>query len=483
MKKTVYFIIRGKAFKEGLDGKLYISTPAFFGYITNSNLEQPMQKLFCPFLASLAFVTGCLAGQSASPFPADVEAYPTVIGTQTIGAVYQFTSQTLLVETAQAIADMGSNTLKFRMNRDYGKGEGRNVPAMDPNIETLTDLASREPSHKRVLDMPFSNYIIWAYPLKANKLHLSALDNKTAAQAQEVEYVEIYEFASYLLKTYNGTGKTFYLGHWEGDWTLLGAAGSKAEPTPERVNNMIAWLNVRQKAVEDAKRETPHQNVQVYNYVEVNLVQKGMKGGKCVTSDVLPKTTVDFVSYSAYDSQKDDIVKSMKEALDYIESKLPPKPGIEGKRVFLGEYGFPACKVDPKTQDDRSRQVMKAGLEWGCPFVLYWEMYNNEVVAGKQRGFWLIDDKNVKQPIYYTHQKFYALAKKYLAEFKAKNSRLPTREEFAKQAVELLNSIEFTPVPTGSPASKPAAVVPAGKPAVVAPVAKPALKPASKPAK
>lgn len=405
-----------------------------------------MRTWIC-LIVCVACVSGCLAAEDKTAPTSEIDAYPTILGTQTIGAMYQFTSQTLLVESAQAILDMGSNTLKFRMDRGYGSGKGSNIPAMDANIQTLTDLAAKEPSHKRVLDMPFTNYVIWVYPLTANKRHLGALENKTAKQACEVEYAELYEFATYLLKTYAGTGKTFYLGHWEGDWTLLGQAGSKAEPTQDRIDNMIAWLNARQKAVDDAKRDTPPQGVQVYNYVEVNLVQKGMKGAKCVTNDVLPKTAVDFVSYSAYDSQTRDIVQPMKQAMDYIESRLPPKAGIAGKRVFIGEYGFPSAKMDPRSQDEKSRLVMKAGLEWGCPFVLYWEMYNNEVVEGKHRGFWLIDDKNVKQPVYFTHQQFYAKARQYLAEFKAKQGRLPTREEFARQAVGWLNITESVTKP------------------------------------
>jgi len=38
-----------------------------------------------------------------------------VIGTQTIGASYQFTKEPKLVETARAILAMGSSTLKFSL--------------------------------------------------------------------------------------------------------------------------------------------------------------------------------------------------------------------------------------------------------------------------------------------------------------------------------------------------------------------------------
>jgi hypothetical protein len=79
---------------------------------------------------------------------------------------------------------------------------------------------------------------------------------------------------------------------------------------------------------------------------------------------------------------------------------------------------------------------MRAGLRWGCPFVLYWEMYNNEVTPdGRQRGFWLIDDHGVKQPVYFTHQKFYEQARAYVADFTARKGRVPSREEFGLAAL------------------------------------------------
>ena len=52
----------------------------------------------------------------------------------------------------------------------------------------------------------------------------------------------IYDRCCYLLKTYRGTRKTFYLGHWEGDWEIRGRASSREDPTPERIANKIRWL-------------------------------------------------------------------------------------------------------------------------------------------------------------------------------------------------------------------------------------------------
>ena len=86
-----------------------------------------------------------------------------------------------------------------------------------------------------------------------------------------------------------------------------------------------------------------------------------------------------------------------------------------------------------------SRVVMRTGLEWGCPFVLYWELYNNEIYPdGRQRGFWMIDDKGVKQPVYFTHEELLKSGRQYVAGEIAKTRHPPTFEEYRRKALEML---------------------------------------------
>jgi len=152
----------------------------------------------------------------------------------------------------------------------------------------------------------------------------------------------------------------------------------------------------------------------------------------------LPTTRVDYVSYSAYDSLLPNAEQKLPQVLDYLQSQMKPKDGISGKRVFIGEYGFPADRYTPQEQDNLSRRVMRIGLEWGCPFVLYWEMYNNEVRDGRQRGFWLIDNEGRKQPVYFTLQKYYEKGRGWVSDFLGQRQRLPTSMEFGQAAVPWL---------------------------------------------
>ena len=280
--------------------------------------------------------------------------------------------------------------------------------------------------------MPFANYIMWVSPLGG------PAGGAFATARLEAERQEVYDLTQHLLKTYTGTGKAFYLGNWEGDW-LLTHTNPNYAPATNEVADMVNWANTRQKAVDDARRHTPHTNVQVYYYVEVNRVFDAMAGRARVANQVLPRVNPDFVSYSSYDALHGDIEKNLADALDYIQAELPLKPEIPGKRVFIGEYGLPLLGNSAQAQVGLATFVMRAGLRWGCPFILYWEMYNNEVTPeGRQRGFWLINDHGVKQPVYFTHQQFYEQARAYVADFKARNARVPSREEFGRAALAWL---------------------------------------------
>jgi len=382
-------------------------------------------------LTSVDFVRSQDVRVKAEP----VDAYNYVLGTQTIGVKYGFTDQTRLVETAERIREMGSNILKICMSKTYCGGD-YSLPKRD-DVRSLADLAKNEPSFRAVLDMPFAYTLIWAYGFSSG-----GWEDGLSEEERTSEYKEMHALAVYLLSRYEGSGKTFLIGHWEGDWHLLRGYDAQKAPSAQAIAGMIDWLNVRQKAIDDAKRDVAAKGVHLYQYTEVNLVQKGIRGQACLTTDVLPHTRVDYVSYSSYDTINAHAGKAgsaLPEALDFIESKLPPKRGLEGKRVFIGEYGFPLEQTQtPEKQDQYSRDVCLAALDWGCPFVLYWELYCNENPDGRHRGFWLIDDKNRKQPFYVTLQDYYQQSRRFVSEFKSQQGRLPTDAEYRRKAVEIL---------------------------------------------
>jgi hypothetical protein len=349
--------------------------------------------------------------------------YNYAVGTQTIGPSYGFTSDDRLVESAKAIRDMGSNILKISLSPGSYGITGR-------AYSNLTALVRDDPSFSKVLDMPFSYYFFWA------RSNSNWADGYSSAERLE-DSVQIADLTKYLLTKFNNSGKQFFLGHWEGDWYLLPNYDANYIPSQARLNGMIQWYIARQNAVDAAIKATPHSNVQVFTYCEVNRVVDAMDGKDRVVNKVLPFTNVDYVSYSSYDAQS----KSQSEynnVLNYIEGNLPARPHIKGKRVFVGEMGKSAMDFSfSKTQHEQvNRDNIKKALGWGAPFILYWEMYNNEIKDGTQRGFWLIDDKNEKWPLYNTFSNFYSKAKNWVKEQKQKNNRLPSQDEYMNWAKE-----------------------------------------------
>jgi hypothetical protein len=365
-----------------------------------------------------------------------VDSYNTRVGTQTFSGLYQFTTNNLLIETAQGIHDMGSENIKMYLGANFS---GKYHTNLAPNITSLLTLARDEPNCRTVLDMPFRRYIAWAYPL-SNPDAPFMDGNYTATEAAN-DYREMYDLTRYLLTNYNNSGKTFYLGHWEGDG-YLSVNNWSTNPPPAEIPAMIAWLNNRQKAIDDAKAATEFTNVNVFGYSEVNRVRDAMNNGtnnnvRSINYVIPYVTNLDYVSYSSYDAMNLSTA-NLYTTLDYIEAHIPTNKAaaIPGERLWIGEYGWGGNSSD--SQEPLNRAYIQRLLNYGqqaFPFILFWEIYDNET----NKNFWLIDTNNVKVPSWYLHQRFINNARLFTAQFKETNHRLPSDTEFVSLVSPTLN--------------------------------------------
>jgi hypothetical protein len=67
-------------------------------------------------------------------------------------------------------------------------------------------------------------------------------------------------------------------------------------------------------------------------------------------------------------------------------------------------------------------------------------MYNNEVTNdGRQRGFWLIDEKNQKWMLYYTIKSLLDTGREYVRTYRDQNGLLPTLGEYSDFAAGFLS--------------------------------------------
>ena len=179
--------------------------------------------------------------------PTMPDAFPQVIGTQVFGPAYKFTKDEAVLEAAKGISAMGSRILKI--NAVSGQ-------QLTPYIA-----------------MPFTHYVLW----------YRSSNEWTKGFTPELkrrEYNAVYHFTKDLLTRYDTAGKTFFLGHWEGDWYLLPDKDVKKDASPELIAAMIEWFSIRQKAVDDARSEVSYAKCRVYTYAEVNRVRDAMKDGR-----------------------------------------------------------------------------------------------------------------------------------------------------------------------------------------------------------
>lgn len=362
------------------------------------------------------------------------DAYNVRVGTQTFGVKYHFTTNTPLIETASAIRELDSDILKFYLGPGLARQYGIRIPK---HITNLTSLAKLEPSCREVLDMPFQHIFAWTYPFSPSGEVV--WQDGYSRQERRREYEEIFSLSRYLLTNYNNSGKRFYLGHWEGDWYLLPNYNTTVNPSPTRMQGMIDWLNSRQAAVDDALLSTPHTNVFVYHYTEVNRVRDAManspSNNQRLVNAVLPSiTNLDYVSWSSYDGM-DLPEPDLHATLSFIERNLSTNKAstIPGKRVFIGEYGWGGT-LSSADQEAPTRNYIQQLLKWGTPFILFWEMYNNE----PHKQYWLVDTNNVKVPCWHLHQRFINAARFKVAQFHETMGRVPSSDEFASMAIRLL---------------------------------------------
>lgn len=400
---------------------------------------------------ALALVTSA-AAQSAGSCAADPEAaarsYNYILGTQAIGGPYQHTKGNRLIEQAENVRGMGSNLLKISFAEGAAPNYGSTEAAR--GAKTTLDYIKAAPAVQQALDMDFTYYQAWVHSFTDAKWR----DGVDMTEARQY-YDEMYALTAWLLERYSGTGKVFMLGNWEGDWLLLGRQKRELEPSPVAVEGMIAWMKIRQLAVDNARAAVAHKDVAVYHYIEVNLVKKSMAGRASIALSVLPEANPDLVSYSAYEAIKQSptpdlmsIRQPLEQTIAYLEGRLPPKEGLPFKRrVFIGEYGYHADKSKPvtvKQQYMKSRFVMQSAIALDLPFALIWQMYNNEYAEnGTSKEMSLIDESGRKRALYALHQTYLGEMQAFVAQSCRDTGALPSREAFRAQALEVLKAAGF----------------------------------------
>ncbi len=322
-----------------------------------------------------------------------------ILGVTHVAGKYHLTDKEFLVEGVDQVHALGSRVIKL-----YLTVPPRQYPFNTkwPPTKTLVDLAKTAP-YRTVFAMPFSTCILTTYATgRPDHYWIHGISDAEASDEAE----QFYQLTRHLLAQHRDSDKTFILQHWEGDWAVRGSFDRQKDPTEKAFAGMVRWLNARQAGVDRARAEVGQRGVRVFHAAEVNLVRIALDEGRpTVTDRVLPHTNVDLVSYSAWETQEDP--KLLRRALDYIAQHAPDREPFGRRNVYLGEFGLPE---NDRTADDVRRVVggvIDTALEWGCPYIIYWQLYCNEARRhpvrenDDVRGFWLIRPDGSKSPVWH----------------------------------------------------------------------------------
>lgn len=326
---------------------------------------------------------------------------PDIVGVTHVAGRYYLTDKDFLNEGADQILTLGSRVIKvwFYGKRHEGPASVYPYNSNWPEVKTLVE-AAQTPYFRQLFNKPFTTYILVVTALSRPDGYWRT---GITEQQKVDEQKQFYELAKYFLTAYKGMGKTFVLQHWEGDWMIRGSVDPKVTPTPVAIKSMIEWLNARQAGVNQARAEIAEPGVRVYHATEVNRVVDSMKTGVAnMVNRVLPHTNLDLVSYSAWDAaaEHSENPQVLRSALDFIAANMPDSPDFGDHNVYIGEFGMPENLYPAERIQRAIPNVVKTGLDWGCPYIVYWQLYCNELKDPQakppvksndaMRGFWLI---------------------------------------------------------------------------------------------
>lgn len=303
-------------------------------------------------------------------------------------------SGTQVMDGAVEVERLGSAILKTYLTPDYATDYPLQT-AWSAVPTTLTELAQTT-QMAALFAMDFPVHVLTCFTF-ANGTTNWWRAQPTLAKLQ-AEYTEYKALAVHFLTAFNGTGKKFFLQNWEGDWAFMDSTTPSTFVPREYVNYYAAFLAVRQRAVEDARRET-QSDCSVFNVVEMNRVVDAWQHPerRRIVKDIAARLQPDVVSLSAYEPTivaqgswgasftdwQDATTPMYTRALRAIKRAFPGVP------LMIGEYGFPETEIPyaggaAANVGNMIQVIDDISVAEGVQWHIYWEVFDNE--GG--RGYW-----------------------------------------------------------------------------------------------
>lgn len=301
-------------------------------------------------------------------------------------ALYKFTEYDLLTEGCKVISNnkFKFNTLKIYLGKKSSKTY--DIKDIDTTKLSLVEIAKLPQYTFLFSSKQFNTIIIVCHSThrkKSNYWNTELTDDDIKNEEDQ-----FHELATYL-RTFN---KIFILQNWESD--------NYKDKTDIATKNMIKWIKHRQSGI-DRFRKYPN-NIgsydNVFHAIEVNHIFKE----DTVIHKVIPYVNIDLVSYSCYDTQKNQeafekainiILGSINRNRNYCKG-VPKCLNRFPVPLYIGEFGVSHKNKKYFQVMNILYNIVTISKKYNLPYVNFWNLYNNE----ENEEFGLIDSFNKITP-------------------------------------------------------------------------------------
>jgi hypothetical protein len=282
---------------------------------------------------------------------------------------------------AGKVAAIGSRTIRVAM----GPSDSYQVnPADDTTDDLYLQRIAASPAYDALFRDPrFRTYLL--------TVSTSTGSDRTFAAVRR----QIARLGEALLAEPAYAGKTFILLNWEGD----NAVGDEPPDSPEWAQ-VIGRTQARADGVRDARARQPASAAQLYSGLEFNLVARdGVRCGdgqvRCIIDTVAPRVSVDYYSYSAWQTldvkrlhPTASLAKTLKTDLGFALAKVRSRrPKVQPENFILGEWGF-ARSIYSECQASRYVEELVRALEgrngFHVSYAIYWQALDNGWRGGRR---------------------------------------------------------------------------------------------------
>ncbi|HSH09151.1 MAG TPA: hypothetical protein VK995_02100, partial [Oceanipulchritudo sp.] len=148
--------------------------------------------------------------------------------------------------------------------------------------------------------------------------------------------------------------------------------------------------------------------------------------------------------------------------LDIVQARIDakPDPTIPGSRIIIGEYGYIYDSRYSSLEEfaDNHRLTARNFVSWQggtLRFVLQWQFFNSATLENNpsvSRHMCQIGPANDLRPLYYMHENFNRLMRRWVDDFHMRTGSLPDARAYADQAAYVLEFVlggslsEYNPV-------------------------------------